>query len=278
VALTPKDPIRFVRSLAFSPDSKILASADNRGLVHFWDLATGQSRTVFDHRDSKVAPWSRGAWVLCIVFSPDGKKLAIVLATGVIIWDTETERELCLLHPDRKGAYPKLVVFSPEGTHLVVVSGPMLDVWDLGTYRTIRTQRLEGFSGGGCLAYSPQAKLVAAAINVAGFESPSRVVIWDEDTGGELSNFIAFQVGMSGTTPLAFSPDGELLAAGDVNGVVKVWKVADFVPGKPTQEAPDIPSSPTERAPDDRGKPPANTASRATSAAADRSPTPSHVP
>ncbi len=70
-----------VHNLAFSPDSTRLVASTNSGTADLWDLATRQSLRTFE-----FAQTLGGGEV---VFSPDGKRLAIQNAYDVRIWDLD---------------------------------------------------------------------------------------------------------------------------------------------------------------------------------------------
>ncbi|MEV6984117.1 serine/threonine-protein kinase [Sphaerisporangium sp. NPDC051017] len=80
---------RYAVARAFSPDGRILATADESGRLAFWDVATGRRRgPVF-----RVA--TSGTAISALLFSPRGDVAASVLSDGTVqLWDVATPAPL----------------------------------------------------------------------------------------------------------------------------------------------------------------------------------------
>src|SRR6187200_1550308 len=75
----------FVRSLAYSPDGKTLASGSEDETIKLWDVKTKKEQATLKGHAAGV--WS-------VTYSPDGKTLASGSKDGTIkLWDVKTKKE-----------------------------------------------------------------------------------------------------------------------------------------------------------------------------------------
>jgi WD40 repeat protein/transcriptional regulator with XRE-family HTH domain len=203
-----------VRGVAFSPNGKLLASADADGTVRLWNLATGQAGTVFPP-DTGSEPGVNG-----VAFSPDSQLLAS--ADGVLrVWNAGTGRLVSSPLPATLYGVNG-VAFSPDGTLLATADADgTARLWNPVTGQEVRAPlAVDTGTGGGVngVAFSRDGTLLATA------DADGTVRLWNPATGQAIGTPLAAHIGYA-VNGVAFSPDGKLLAAADADGTVHTWQM-----------------------------------------------------
>ena len=196
---------RFVLTVAFSPDDKLLASGSREGRVILWDVPNHKRLSTYDVHTDEVD---------VVVFSPDGKKFASASRDGTVqLWDLHTEKRTTLLTEPNEGV--RALAFSPDSSTLV--SGRLdgtMQLWDVATYQHI-ADFIDARGTIYGLAFSPDGKTVVTGLY------RGLIRLWDLDTRTlrqEIRTGYA-----AAPTQFAFTPDGKTLASGSWAGTVLVW-------------------------------------------------------
>ncbi|KAK0710684.1 WD40-repeat-containing domain protein [Lasiosphaeris hirsuta] len=195
-----------VRSVAFSPDSKLITSGSGDNTVKIWDAATGICIQTLEGHSSAVRS---------VAFSPDSK--LVTSGSGdnnVKIWDAATGA--CTQTLKGHSSYVYSVAFSPDSKLIVSGSGDnTVKIWDAATGTC--TQTLKGHSDWvRSVAFSPDSKLF-----VSGSDDHT-VKIWNTVIGTCVQTF----KGHSGYIfSVTFSPNSKLIASGSGDNTVKIWDI-----------------------------------------------------
>jgi RNA polymerase sigma factor (sigma-70 family) len=193
---------RELPAVAVAPDGTVLAgAAKHQATVRLWRVASGQELPALHHRGC----------VSALAFSADSTTLASGSVDGTIrLWRIATGTEVGQAHTGER--LTRGLAFSPDGRLLASGSEARLRLWATATGAELHPS--EGHRGGvTAVAFLPDRRLLSAgALGTA--------ILWDAGTGRLLASQRRAEPVREPTT--ALSPDGRMMAAGDVGGVIRV--------------------------------------------------------
>ncbi|KIL53808.1 hypothetical protein M378DRAFT_19534 [Amanita muscaria Koide BX008] len=164
--------------------------------------------------------------VCCVRFSSDGKYLVTGCNRTAQIYDTKTGAKTCVLTDETAGKagdlYIRSVCFSPDGKLLATgAEDKQIRIWDISKKCIVRVfdshqQEIYSldFSLDGRLIVSGSGDKTAHIWDMANADAPPKVLtINDPDSLN----------GDAGVTSVAISPNGQFVAAGSLDTVVRIW-------------------------------------------------------
>ncbi|HLP89637.1 MAG TPA: caspase family protein [Nostocaceae cyanobacterium] len=224
---TLTDHADIIKSVAISPDGKMIASGSLDHTIKLWDLDTGKLlKTITQHSGA----------VTCVAFSQNGQTLASSSANpdGTIkLWDIPTGTLQTTLKVDDWIVLSVWsIALSPDGQTLVSSHHPdsSVKIWDLKTQTLRHTLRGHVWEVNS-VAFSSDGKTVASG------SSDSNIKLWNICTGRQIYNLNGpanSHVGLVKSFfsdnivyTVAFSPDGQTLASGGEKQPIKLWRLSN---------------------------------------------------
>jgi WD40 repeat protein len=203
--LLPGKVLPLMMMAVYSPDGRLIATANGDKLPKLWDAATGQLKMALDgHRN-----------VYWVQFSKDGRTLATTSTDGIVnLWDTETGQLRATLGRERKFALLAFE-FSADGKAAVTFFDKETSVWDVATGKLKWTQPKTKVTDA---SFSPDGRMVAIALEDKG----ATAKLLDAETGE-----VRLTLAASDAKPesIAFSPDGRIIVTTSSKGL-KLWNAA----------------------------------------------------
>jgi eukaryotic-like serine/threonine-protein kinase len=207
-----------VTTVAWSPDSKRIASGSHDQTVQIWNVEQMEQ-----NEQTRLTPL-QGSVLMCrghaglvsaVAWSPEGQNLASSSWDATVqTWETLSGNRVLTYREHTKSV--TALAWSSDTHNPLLASGAYdqtVRVWKATTGEHIFTYTGHS-SGVAAVAWSPQGKRIASG----GYDQT--VQVWDATTGGHVFTYH----GHSGAVlSIAWSPNGKRIASASRDGTVQVW-------------------------------------------------------
>jgi len=263
ILATIKDQGNPINSCAFSPDGKLVLSANDDRTLKIWNVKTRtEIKTLKSHDEG----------VNCCSYSPDGKLIVSGSKdNNLIIWDSLTYKELarleghsdminsCAFSPDGKtivsasdddeikfwdsityqecqtinpGHRPiTSCAYSPDGRIIVTTNDDgEIALVDANSYEELSYERLKGSLS--CCAFSLNGEdILTGGDSGKGYNVPETFYITENeelDSEGEFEDIPREETHSKEITACAYSPDGSVIITGGADNFLLLWDADGF--------------------------------------------------
>jgi len=198
------------QGLAFSPDSRMLATASGDGMTQVWDVSKGQLLDTLPNGTT-------------IYFSPDNKYLATLDNDSARMWNISSSSPRIIWEISGFDRWVYTIAFAQNGKELVSVTDEYYKFFNLanaGMTAPVRQIKLPGIRGHN-LAVSPDGSRMA-------YNTSEGILVGENNTENpnwqmlvKFPELLTYDRDLD----LTFSPDGSLLASYEPDDKKRIWNL-----------------------------------------------------
>lgn len=210
----------WLRSLDFSPDSKVLVTGSWDGTTKLWCTKTWKMQG---------NPMICGAAVNCVRYSPSGERVAIATHCDIQIWNPRTRKRIAKFKAANDWGWNSSLAWTPDGTRLLSggsASDSTIREWDSSTWKQVGDPWRGHTDYISAIAVNPTGTLVASA------SSDNHVRLWR--LWGQC---IAIFMDSRSVSFVTFSADGRHVFSGGVDMKTSEWEVPALMVDAPKEQA-----------------------------------------
>ncbi len=196
-----------VKSAAFSPDGKFIATAGRDKTAKIWEISTGREIRTFTGHNGRL---------ICVSFSPDGTMLATGAADSKVkLWETATGKLIRTFDCFSDFVYD--LAFTSDGKYIVAGSSESkIKIIETSTGNVVREYESDAYQGIK-IKISPDNKFVLTG------EDNRKSIITDFETAKKMKEY-------RGSTSICggcgvcvdYSSDGKYILSGNENGPLQL--------------------------------------------------------
>jgi len=192
--------------VAFTPDGTLQVADAYDDKTVIWQCMSRRKLATLEHQSTPKA----------VCFSNDGRLCSIITSREISVWDADSSTTVI---PIAEPSSPSNSMYFSRSDNVLVCKywgENNIVFWDVGKKQRIPTPILAKSNGKNC-ALSPCEELLA----IIG-ENKQTLEVWNIKSGTQIAELTEHQ---SSISTLVFSPSGEHLISGDIDGKLVVWNV-----------------------------------------------------
>ncbi|MCT7959155.1 hypothetical protein NG791_00410 [Laspinema sp. D1] len=204
------NPEDYAITLAFSPDEKTLATANNDGTLKLYDISTKELIPIDQKAESQIFK---------VVFDSTGSRLAYSNGEGeVIILDSEKRQQINSFEAAKKRVVG--LSFSLDNKRIATASEDQsIKVFNVTTGELIQTlaeQKKDIYS----VQFSPNGELIAFG------SQDNTIEVWKFTNGNVFQRYKTLKGHTEIVTSIAFIQDSQTIISGSLDDTIRVWDIA----------------------------------------------------